>query len=138
MRIEAEMQAVLEATAFAETLFDRIPDVVFFIKDRQGRYVRINQTLVTRCGVRDKTELLGQTPREVFPSPLGNRFLEQDLRVSASGVPIVQNLELHLYPNHQMGWCRTIKTPLWDAAIPVGLVGRASAFHCPRTASASP
>ena len=113
MRTEPELHAILEGSSFAETLFDRIPDVVFFIKDRDGRYVVVNQTLVTRCGRRDKNELLGQTARQVFPSPLGNRFFEQDRRVLASGIPIVQNLELHLYPTRLEGWCLTDKLPLY-------------------------
>jgi AraC-like DNA-binding protein len=113
MRTEPELHAILEGSSFAETLFDRIPDVVFFIKDRGGRYVVVNQTLVTRCGRRDKNELLGQTARQVFPSPLGNRFFEQDRRVLASGIPIVQNLELHLYPTRLEGWCLTDKLPLY-------------------------
>ena len=34
----------------AEVLFDHLPDVVFFIKDRDGRYLSVNRTLVERCG----------------------------------------------------------------------------------------
>ncbi len=112
MNVEPELQTLLEVSSFAETLFDRIPDVVFFIKDRDGRYVVVNQTLVARCGRHGKDELLGRTARQVFPSPLGNRFFEQDRRVLASGVPIVQNLELHLYPTRLEGWCLTEKLPL--------------------------
>jgi AraC-like DNA-binding protein len=112
MAMKPELDAILNESSFAETLFDRIPDVVFFIKDRDGRYVVVNQTLVTRCGRHDKSELLGQTARQVFPSPLGNRFFEQDRRVLASGIPIVQNLELHLYPTRLEGWCLTDKLPL--------------------------
>jgi AraC-like DNA-binding protein len=107
MEIDPELHTFIAVSSFAEALFDRIPDVVFFIKDCIGRYVVVNQTLVTRCGMRDKNELLGQTAREVFPAPLGNRFFEQDRRVLASGVPIVQNLELHLYPTRLEGWCLT-------------------------------
>ena len=112
MKIDPELHALIEASSFAEALFDRIPDVVFFIKDRDGRYVLVNQTLVVRCGKRDKNELLGRTAREVFRSPLGNRFFEQDRRVLATGDSIVQNLELHLYPTRLEGWCLTDKIPL--------------------------
>ena len=35
--------------ATTEALFDALPDVVFFIKDTAGRYVRVNQTLADRC-----------------------------------------------------------------------------------------
>ena len=112
MRVEPGLRSFLEASSVTEQLFDRIPDVVFFIKDSNGRYLRVNHTLVTRCGRRDKNELLGLTTQQIFPSPLGDRFFEQDRKVLASGVPIVQNLELHLYPTRLEGWCLTDKLPL--------------------------
>ena len=106
------LQTGIEAVGFAEGLLDRIPDVVFFVKDPRGRYRLVNQTLVERCGKRSKEDLLGRTAREVFPHPLGDRFLEQDLAVAASGTPVIQNLELHLYPTRREGWCLTDKVPL--------------------------
>jgi AraC-like DNA-binding protein len=112
MHVEADLQALVNQSVHAETLFDRVPDVVYFVKDREGRYVVVNQTLVERCGRRDKSELIGRTAQDVFPSPLGDRFFEQDRRVAASGVAIVQNLELHLYPTRLEGWCLTDKAPL--------------------------
>ncbi len=48
------------AWAVIEQLFDHVPDTVFFVKDRAGRYLATNQTLVERCGLRTKAELLGQ------------------------------------------------------------------------------
>jgi AraC-like DNA-binding protein len=98
-----------------ERLFDRIPEVVFFIKDTAGRYAVVNRTLVDRCGRKRKEELLGRTAAEVFPDPLGDRFLEQDLRVLRTGLPIQQNLELHLYPTRLEGWCLTDKEVLTGA-----------------------
>jgi AraC-like DNA-binding protein len=115
MTLEPELQMLVDQSSFAETLFDRVPDVVFFIKDRGGRYAVVNQTLVERCGLRNKTELLGRTARRVFPSPLGNRFFEQDKHVLSSGIAITQNLELHLYPTRLEGWCLTDKMPLIDS-----------------------
>jgi len=134
MKMDPELHAFIDKSAFAEALFDRIPDVVFFIKDCNGRYVVVNQTLVMRCGMRDKNELLGQTAREVFPSPLGNRFFEQDRRVLVSGVPIVQNLELHLYPTRLEGWCLTDKMPLLGTDGQVtGIAGTSRDLHSPGT-----
>ena len=132
--MESELRALIEAAPFAEALFDRIPDVVFFVKDHEGRYVVVNQTLVTRCGRRSKDELLGRTAREVFPSPLGDRFFDQDLRVLASGVPIIQNLELHLYPTRLEGWCLTDKLPLRGAEGQVaGIAGISRDLQSPAT-----
>ena len=119
-----ELHTWITASSFVERLFDQVPDVVFFVKDRNGRYKMVNQTLVARCGKPSKDELLGRTSKEVFPAPLGDRFLEQDQAVCTSGSPIVQNLELHLYPTRLEGWCLTDKTPLYgtDGAV-IGVAG---------------
>ncbi len=109
---------------FAEHLFDALPDVVFFVKDVEGRYVVVNQALVKRCGVKQKAALIGRTPAEVFAHPFGQTYLAQDLAVLAGGADIDDQLELHLYPNRDPGWCLTRKVALRDAAgAIVGLSG---------------
>ncbi|HUP38391.1 MAG TPA: PAS domain-containing protein [Candidatus Limnocylindria bacterium] len=109
--------------ATLEALFDAISGVVFFIKDRECRYRLVNETLVRRTGARDKRALLGRRADEVFPAALGASFRRQDERVMATGRPLVDRLELHLYPSHGIGWCRTFKTPLSDGGEVVGLIG---------------
>lgn len=109
---------------FAEPLFDALPDVVFFVKDAQGRYVVVNRTLVQRCGCKSKAELIGRTAAEVFAQPFGHNYLAQDRTVLAGGAEIEDQLELHLYPNRDPGWCLTRKSALRDAAgAIVGLTG---------------
>jgi AraC-like DNA-binding protein len=109
---------------FAAALFDQTPDIVFFVKDRQARYLVVNETLVERCGLRRKSQMLGRTAAQVFPPPLGESYAEQDRAVLATGTAIRQRLELHLYPGHGRGWCLTHKIPLFgrDGSI-VGLAG---------------
>jgi AraC-like DNA-binding protein len=99
----------------AEALFDCLPDVVFFIKNDRGQYIVVNQTLVERCRVRSKRELLGRTTEDVFPGPLGRSYLEQDKKVFRTGVPMLNQVELHVYPSGARGWCLTCKLPLHDA-----------------------
>lgn len=109
---------------FAESLFDQTPDIVFFVKDRQARYVVVNEALVARCGLRRKAEMLGKTAAEVFPAPLGTGYVEQDLLVLRTGAPIRNRLELHIYPGGLRGWCLTHKFALLDpAGTVVGLTG---------------
>src|ERR1700729_555394 len=97
-------------------LFDRVADTVFFIKDHEGRYVAVNQTLVHRCGYPDSRALIGRKASEVFAAPLGERFEAQDLKVIAEGLSIRGRMELHLYPAGSEGWCLTWKEPLIDAS----------------------
>ncbi len=106
----------LDRPWMADEIFDAVPDCVFFIKDSEGRYVAVNQALVERCGKSSKSELVGKTAREVFPTPLGASFTEQDFEVIREGRAIRGQLELHLYPNSSQGWCLTWKEPVVDVA----------------------
>lgn len=99
---------------FTEPLFDAMPDVVFFVKDMQGRYVVVNQTLVERCGMKNKQALLGHTAREVFPASLAVSYEEQDKLVLSGEAQVHDQLELHLYPDRDPGWCLTHKIPVRD------------------------
>jgi len=108
----------------AEALFDLMPDTVFFIKDRDGRYVSANQTLVERCGLRDKSQLLGRRPSDVLGATLGRGYEQQDQVVLETGQKLVDQLELHTVRSRDIGWCLTTKLPLLslDGSI-AGLVG---------------
>jgi len=111
----SELESKLAAAAFLFELLDRVPEVVVFVKDAEGRYVAVNDTLARRLGLEDKRQALGCTTRDLFPTPLGDRYLSQDQLVLESGAPIVDLLELHLYPNRHEGWCLTTKIPIAGA-----------------------
>jgi len=111
------------------TLFDACPDVVFFAKDRAGRYTCGNRTLLQRLGLEAESGLVGKDPRDVFDKPLGSSYFEQDQRVIASGQPLLDELERHLFPNHSHGWCLTRKLPLMKRGKVVGLMGISRDLH---------
>ena len=107
-----------------EGLFDHLADAVYFIKNDAGQYVSANQTLVQRCGLSKKSEVVGRTAVELFPEPYGRSFLEQDMALIASGQPLINQLEVHLFSPAGPGWCLTTKLPLKDASgQTIGLVG---------------
>jgi len=56
-----------------EQLFDHVPEIVFFVKDHYGRYVAVNQSLVERCGLSEKRQVLGRHVRDIFPKELAER-----------------------------------------------------------------
>ena len=86
-----------------QELFDRLPDVVFFIKDRQGRYTHANQTLVQRLGLGGREAVIGRSANELFPPRLGDGYAAQDRRVLAGG-RIEDQLEMHMFQNRAAGW----------------------------------
>jgi len=123
----SQPQALADALAragFLLELLDRLPDLVAFVKDAEGRYLAASEPLVRRLGLRRREEVLGRTARDLFPAPLGDRYLAQDLAVVRGGTPIVNLLELHLYPGGREGWCLTTKVPVrGDGGGVVGLAG---------------
>ncbi len=107
-----------------ERLFDRSPDVAFFVKDGLGRYVAVNDSLLERHGLKSKSQVIGKCPRDICPGDLGRIPTEQDARVLRTGRPILDHLEMHWHRPNAPVWCLTTKLPILDAArIVVGLVG---------------
>ncbi len=121
----SSLREMLAHFMLLEPVFDAMPDIVFFVKDREARYAMVNRTLARRCGYKDdKTRLLGRTAEDVFPRRFGRIYTAQDQAVIAQGNQLIDQLELHLYPGREPGWCMTCKQPLLDAAGSiVGLAG---------------
>ena len=105
-------------------LFEQMPEVAFFVKDRAGRYTAVNGSLLRRVGLKERADLIGKTVSDVFPSDLATRYEAQDAEVLRTGRPVRDQLELHWYADRQRGWCLTTKLPVRDASGNVtGLVG---------------
>jgi len=94
-----------------ESLFDALPDVVFFVKDTEGRYTHANLTLLRRLGLKRRSDVIGKGVTELFPTMMGGSYAAQDRRV-LTGELIENQLEVHIFSNRTPGWCLTCKRPL--------------------------
>ncbi|HDU7895323.1 TPA: AraC family transcriptional regulator [Acinetobacter baumannii] len=131
-KLTTTLEDFLKNLESIEPLFDALSSVVFFIKNTEARYVFVNQTLVNRCGLKDKTAILGKTSSEVFPHSLGKIYTSQDLQVIRRSKKLTEQLELHLYAKNQSGWCLTYKEPLFDAdGNLVGIAGISNDLNVP-------
>jgi len=97
-----------------EALFDPLPDLVFALKTREGRYLSVNEAWVKRCGLKHKSEALGRTARDLFPAHMAARYEAQDEKLLRTGMAIVDSLDLIRYANGGAGWCLSNKVPLKD------------------------
>ncbi|MBK8094526.1 MAG: AraC family transcriptional regulator [Verrucomicrobiaceae bacterium] len=115
---------LLMDTRMVEQVADLMHDTAFFIKDAQGRYLVVNQSLVERHGLKHKSQMLGRRPCDVCPGDYGRIPTEQDEHVLRTGQPIVERLELFWRRPNVPVWGLTSKLPIRDARGQVtGLIG---------------
>jgi PAS domain S-box-containing protein len=133
VNIDPQLEAHLPSLRIMEGLFDDVEDVVFFVKDADCRYLLVNRTLVARCGLVRKSEVIGKSSADVYPSPFGAEYLVQDQQIVATEQPIKDKLELQLYAQGAPGWCLTHKSPIHgsDKQI-VGMTGISRDLHIPQ------
>ena len=106
------------------SLFDTAPDVAFFVKDAAGQYVAVNDSLVKRHGLTNKSEVIGKKPIDICVGEFGQVPTEQDVEVLRTGQPLVEHLEMQWSSQKEPVWCVTTKLPIPDAQGGiVGLVG---------------
>lgn len=105
-------------------LFDQVPEIAFFVKDFLGRYVAVNQSLLTRHGLKKKSQVIGKRPMDVCPGDFGRIPTEQDATVLGSGRPIIDHLEMQWHLPNDPVWCLTTKLPILDShGSVIGIVG---------------
>src|SRR2546427_1282523 len=85
---------LLKTPGLFEQLFDSLPDVLFYIKDRQGQYLWVNDTLVRRSGLGGRKDVIGRTADQLFPVS-GPSTMAQDLEVVRTQRPIRELLRLY-------------------------------------------
>jgi AraC-like DNA-binding protein len=118
--------------ALLEQMFDFVPDTAFFVKDRDGRYLAVNNSLIERHGLRRKDQAIGRRPCDICPGELGRIPSQQDAEVLRTNRPLIDHLEMHWQSPHQPCWCLTTKLPLRDAAgSVVGLIGISRDLRAP-------
>ena len=105
-------------------LFDQVSEIAFFVKDAKGCYVAVNQSLLTRHGLKNSSQVIGKRPIDVCPGDFGRIPTEQDASVLSSGRPIIDHLEMQWHLPNEPVWCQTTKLPIRDSSGNVfGIVG---------------
>ncbi|MDH0746925.1 AraC family transcriptional regulator [Pseudomonas sp. GD03842] len=120
---EGLFRAAGRDVALLEHIFDRLPDVLFYIKDRESRYVVVNWAVVQQSGVKSKENVCGRTADELFPVT-GYSTWAQDMEVINSGKEIIDLLRLYFSADGGRQWCLSTKYPIrGDDGEIQGLIG---------------
>jgi len=121
-----KQQAFLRSIAGTQVLqlFDLLPDVSFFLKDRDGRFVALNRRGCEYCGVASEREAWGKTDHDFFSRRRADEYRRDDKAVMDSGQAIVNRIESAPETEGSPRLVMTSKIPLRDSAGNViGLAG---------------
>jgi AraC-like DNA-binding protein len=107
-----------------DALFDHVPDLYFFVKDGQSRFVRCNRAFLGLVRKAHEEEVLGRTDADFFPASLAENYMSDDRVVLRSGTPIIDRVELMRNPDGTIDWFSTTKLPLLDReGVTIGIAG---------------
>jgi PAS domain S-box-containing protein len=107
-----------------DVLFDYVPDVYFFVKDGQGRFVRCNHAFLSLTGRTREDEVIGARDSDFFPASLAENYMNDDRVVLRSGASIIDRVELMRNPDGTIDWYSTTKLPLRDRkGVTIGVAG---------------
>jgi AraC-like DNA-binding protein len=96
----------------APALFQALPDVFFWIKDGDGRFVYMNKAFCHEVAMGDASDLVGLKDEDLFPSVLAMNYQRGDEAVLESGVAFWNKSELIPTRAGGVEWRSTSKIPL--------------------------
>lgn len=108
----------------ANVAFSYMPDVAFFVKDLDGRFVMANQSFLRLMGVGHMSGLLGKTDLDFTTPKLARAYMHDDRKVMETGEPLELQVEPVPHARSQQDRIVTTKFPVRseDGRI-LGLIG---------------
>jgi PAS domain S-box-containing protein len=95
-----------------KALMQHMPDLGYFAKDRQGRFISANSAFAEIAGAGEPERLLGKTDHDIWPHFLADHYLKDDAQVMKTGKPLVNKIELVIRQDRSTEWFATTKVPL--------------------------
>jgi PAS domain S-box-containing protein len=106
------------ALAAEQTLLTNLlktsPDNIYF-KNRQSRFVRVNDMMAQYFGVRSPKDMVGKSDFDFFSEEHARQAYEDEQQVIRTGKPIIGLVEKETWPDGRVTWVSTTKVPLRDA-----------------------
>ena len=111
-------------------LFDHLPNLAFFAKDREFRLMCASRRFVERFGFTDESDIVGKTDFDLFPARLAENFRRDDEGIFGSGKPKLNIVELFFTDQGIPDWFVTNKLPLFDdKGRVIGIMGIVQSFE---------
>lgn len=96
-------------------LFDFLPDVYFFLKDRDGLFVSSNRSFMGLLGVDDEEALVGKTDFDFFNENVAAQYVHEDQQVIQNAAPEADKIWLVPSRSGLLDWYVCTKIPVRSA-----------------------
>jgi len=103
------------AAVQALDLFDALPDVFLFVKNRESRFVKFNKAWLAMHGCATAADALSKTDYDYHPPALAAQYVAEDERVMRLGQPLRDQAWLVLDHTGMPRWYLCTKIPLFAA-----------------------
>jgi len=90
-------------------LYEYLPDVYFFVKNRKDEFIYCNQPFVQMVGANSMADVLGKNDFDFAPADLATRFVRDDQEVMRTGNAIERRIELVPNADGSITWHETSK-----------------------------
>lgn len=95
-------------------LYDAVPDVFFFTKDRDSRMVWANRQLIKRLGATREEDVVGAHDSKFFPMEVAKKYRADDCYVMETAQPINNRVEVFYNETKILDWYITSKIPVFN------------------------
>jgi len=95
------------------SMFDLLPDVLFWIKDSQHNFIHANQAFIEHKGVKGIEKIIGKTDYDFSPPHIAKQFIRDDKKILA-GKTVTDRLEMNMTQSGDTAWYATSKRPITD------------------------
>lgn len=110
--------------------FDRVPGVLYFVKDADSRTMAVSPASVPRMGGKAEEDVIGFGPHDYLPADIADKYLADDRRVLRTGKPLVNVVEVWVNEQRLRDWIVTDKYPIRDGTgAVIGLIGTLQSFQ---------
>lgn len=93
-------------------LIDQLPDVEYFAKDRDGRFVAASKKTLHRLGMEREEDLLGEIDTAIHPPDVARTIRLDDMEVMTTRQPLVDRVEALYTRSRTREWFLTTKLPI--------------------------
>jgi AraC-like DNA-binding protein len=107
------IEAIAQSLQIAE-LFEPLEDVQFWVKDREGRYCRVNRAFLLNYALSEPRQVVGKTDYDLSPAFLADQYRFDDEQV-LNGHRVVNRIERVGQAGQTASWSVTNKIPIHDA-----------------------